>query len=191
MPRLIGVDLFAGAGGLSLGFEQAGFDIVAAAEIDPVHCAAHKFNFPATAILPKSVAEISGQEIRDAAGIGNKTVDCVFGGPPCQGFSLIGHRSFEDPRNALVLDFVRLVAERWMRVPLCSRTSRALPWADIRSFLLNSSKPAIGAAGYEIRLPWTVLLAANFGVRPQFRERLILLGGKERYADRRLSESQL
>ena len=50
--RPIGIDLFAGAGGMSLGFEQAGFDVVAAVEIDPVHCAVHKFNFPRCAVLP-------------------------------------------------------------------------------------------------------------------------------------------
>ena len=49
------LDLFAGAGGLSLGFEQAGFDVCAAVEIDPVHCAAHKFNFPDCAVIPRSV----------------------------------------------------------------------------------------------------------------------------------------
>lgn len=52
MARPIGVDLFAGAGGMSLGFEQAGFDVVAAVELDPVHAAVHKYNFPRCAVLP-------------------------------------------------------------------------------------------------------------------------------------------
>src|SRR3954462_15616934 len=109
--RPIAIDLFSGAGGMSLGFEQAGFDVVAAVEIDPVHCAVHKFNFPHCAVIPTSVSELSGAEIRWAAGIGLRPVDVVFGGAPCQGFSLIGHRILDDPRNSLVSDFVRLVAE--------------------------------------------------------------------------------
>jgi DNA (cytosine-5)-methyltransferase 1 len=92
MVRPIGVDLFAGAGGLSLGFEQAGFDVVAAVEIDPVHAAVHKFNFPDCATICRDIGKLSGAEIRKAAGIGNRKVDLVMGGAPCQGFSLIGHR---------------------------------------------------------------------------------------------------
>ena len=65
--RPIGIDLFSGAGGLSLGFEQAGFDIVSAVDIDPVHCAVHHFNFPDTAVIPRSVDNLSAAEIRDAA----------------------------------------------------------------------------------------------------------------------------
>ena len=78
--RPIGIDLFAGAGGMSLGFEQAGFDVKAAVEIDPVHCATHKFNFPKCAVIPRSVEGLKGSEIRVAAGLGNRTVDVVFGG---------------------------------------------------------------------------------------------------------------
>ena len=111
MTRPIGVDLFSGAGGMSLGFEQAGFDVVAAVEIDPVHAAVHKFNFPSCSVLAKSVTEVSGAEIRSVSGIGTRKVDVVFGGAPCQGFSMIGKRALDDPRNSLVRDFVRIVKE--------------------------------------------------------------------------------
>lgn len=96
---------------MSLGFEQAGFDVAAAVEIDAVHAAVHRFNFPETPVLARSVVGLSAAEIRRVAGIGDRVVDCVFGGPPCQGFSLIGHRALEDPRNRLVLEFVRIVEE--------------------------------------------------------------------------------
>lgn len=111
MGRPIGIDLFAGAGGLSLGFEQAGFDVVAAVEIDPIHACAHKFNFPSCAVIPRSVTGLSGSDVRAAAKIGRRRVDVVFGGAPCQGFSLIGQRALDDPRNSLVKDFVRIVSE--------------------------------------------------------------------------------
>ena len=60
--RPVAVDLFAGAGGMSLGFEQAGFDVRAAVEIDPIHCCVHHFNFPNCAVIPRSVKELSGQD---------------------------------------------------------------------------------------------------------------------------------
>jgi DNA (cytosine-5)-methyltransferase 1 len=171
--RPIGIDLFAGAGGLSLGFEQAGFDVAAAVEIDPVHCAVHKFNFPKTAIIPHSVEGLTGDFIRRVAGIGNATVDCVFGGAPCQGFSLIGHRVLDDPRNKLVLDFVRIVTELKARTFVFENV-KGLTVGKHKAFL----KELVGAfdsAGYDVRVPWKVLNAGNFGT-PQFRERLILLG---------------
>ena len=111
MRRPIGIDLFAGAGGLSLGFEQAGFDVAAAVEYDPIHAATHRFNFPRTAVLARSVVGLSGEEIREVAGIGRQPITVVFGGAPCQGFSLIGHRALDDPRNSLVREFVRIVTE--------------------------------------------------------------------------------
>ena len=173
--RPLGVDLFAGAGGLSLGFEQAGFDVVAAVEIDPVHCAVHKFNFPNTAVIPRSVERLSGSEIRIAAGIGNRPVDCVFGGAPCQGFSLIGRRVLDDPRNSLVLDFVRIVAELDARTFVFENV-KGLTVGEHKRFL-HELVTAFEAHGYEVRLPWRVLNAGNFGT-PQSRERLILFGAK-------------
>lgn len=174
--RPIGIDLFAGAGGLSLGFEQAGFDVVAAVEIDPVHCAVHKFNFPRTAVIAKSVVNLSGREIRMAAGIGNRSVDCVFGGAPCQGFSLIGHRVLDDPRNRLVLEFVRIVSELNARTFVFENV-KGLTVGTHKEFL-HELVAAFAARGYEVRLPWQVLNAGTFGT-PQSRERLILFGAKK------------
>lgn len=161
---------------MSLGFEQAGFDVAAAVEIDPVHCAVHKFNFPETAILSASVAEVTAEDVRRVAGIGKKKIDCVFGGPPCQGFSLIGHRALEDPRNNLVLEFVRLVAELDARTFVFENV-KGLTIGRHKDFLAELVA-AFDAAGYNVRLPWKVLNSANYGV-PQSRERLILMGAKK------------
>lgn len=171
--RPIGIDLFAGAGGLSLGFEQAGFDVAAAVEIDPVHCAVHKYNFPETAVIPQSVDGLSAAQIRKEAGIGNAPVDCVFGGAPCQGFSLIGHRVLDDPRNKLVLEFVRIVAELRARFFVFENV-KGLTVGKHKAFLKELVE-AFDQAGYDVLVPWKVLNAGNFRT-PQNRERLILLG---------------
>src|SRR5690349_7597344 len=65
--RPLAVDLFAGAGGLSLGLEQAGFDVVAAVEYDPVHAATHEFNFPLTETLCADIANLEAEALREAA----------------------------------------------------------------------------------------------------------------------------
>lgn len=174
--RPVGIDLFAGAGGMSLGFEQAGFDVAAAVDIDPVHCATHKFNFPRTAVLARSVVGLKAAEIRLAAGIGTAAVDCVFGGPPCQGFSTIGHRVLDDPRNSLVLEFVRIVAELDARTFVFENV-KGLTVGRHRQFL-DELVAAFDRAGYATRLPWNVLDAAAFGA-PQRRQRLILFGAKK------------
>jgi DNA (cytosine-5)-methyltransferase 1 len=176
MSRPVGIDLFAGAGGLSLGFEQAGFDVKAAVEIDPVHCAVHKFNFPNTTIISRSIAKLTGADIRLAAGLGRREIDCVFGGPPCQGFSMIGKRALDDARNSLVLDFVRIVSELDAKTFVFENV-KGLTVGKHRAFL-DELVTAFEAMGYEVTAPWAVLNAANFGV-PQSRERLILLGAKK------------
>jgi len=173
--RPIGVDLFAGVGGLSLGFEQAGFDVVAAVEVDPVHSAAHKYNFPNCAVLPKSVVELSGKEIRETAGIGDKSVDVVFGGAPCQGFSLIGQRALEDPRNQLVKEYVRIVTELDAKAFVFENV-KGLTVGKHRQFLEELIEK-FQSIGYNVNLPWRVLNASSFGV-PQDRQRLILMGTK-------------
>lgn len=174
--RPIGIDLFAGAGGLGLGFEQAGFDVVAAVEIDPIHCAIHKYNFPHCATLSQSVSDLTGDEIRNRAGIGRRRVDVVFGGAPCQGFSMIGHRALDDPRNGLVRDFVRIVTE--LRASyFVFENVKGLTIGEHRS-VLEELIEEFARAGYRTRLPWRVLDAAEFGV-PQHRQRLILMGARK------------
>lgn len=175
MARPIGIDLFAGAGGLSLGFEQAGFDVVAAVEIDPVHAAIHEYNFPNCKVIPRSVTNLTGDEIRGLAGIGPKQVDVVFGGAPCQGFSMIGQRALDDPRNSLVKDFVRIVRELDANYFVFENV-KGLTLGKHRKFL-EELIAAFGAIGYDVRKEWKVLNAYNFGV-PQDRQRLFLIGAK-------------
>ncbi|MHB8448273.1 MAG: DNA cytosine methyltransferase [Rudaea sp.] len=176
MSRPIGIDLFAGAGGMSLGFEQAGFDIVAAVEIDPVHAAVHEYNFPNCATIPRSVTELTGREIRAASGIGRRKVDVVFGGAPCQGFSLIGHRALDDPRNSLVRDFVRIVRELDAAYFVFENV-KGLTVGKHRKFL-DELIQEFGQAGYRVVEDWKVLNACEYGV-PQDRQRLFLLGAKK------------
>jgi DNA (cytosine-5)-methyltransferase 1 len=176
MNRPIGIDLFAGAGGMSLGFEQAGFDVVAAVEIDPIHCATHEYNFPETATICASVIDLSGAEIRRRAKLGNKEIDVVFGGAPCQGFSLMGKRVFDDPRNQLVFHYVRLVKELQPKYCVFENVKGLTLGQHVQ--FLEELIAALGQAGYEVLMPYKVLNAADYGV-PQDRRRLFLIGTRQ------------
>lgn len=161
---------------MSLGFEQSGFDVVAAVEIDPIHAAIHEFNFPHCAMLARSVVGLSGKEIRKAAKIGNTQVEVVFGGPPCQGFSMIGQRALDDPRNSLVAEFVRIVAELKANYFVFENV-KGLTVGRHRKFLEEIIQ-AFSQVGYSVQMPWQVLNARHYGV-PQDRQRLILMGAKK------------
>jgi DNA (cytosine-5)-methyltransferase 1 len=173
--RPLAVDLFAGAGGLSLGFEQAGFDVAAAVEIDPVHSATHHFNFPKTAAICSKIEETTGEHIRKVSRIRDAEVAVVFGGPPCQGFSMIGYRSLDDPRNQLLVHFKRIVAELKPKYFVLENVS-GLTHGNHRK-MLDELIEDFKAIGYNIQLPYQVLNAAEFGV-PQSRRRLFLLGAR-------------
>jgi DNA (cytosine-5)-methyltransferase 1 len=174
--RPIAVDLFAGAGGMTLGFEQAGFDILASVEIDPIHCAIHKFNFPFWTVICKSVEETTGKEIRNSSQIANQEIDVVFGGPPCQGFSLMGKRSFDDPRNSLVFHFIRLVVELQPKFFVLENV-KGMTVGKHQEFIAEIINQ-FTESGYQVDANYQVLNAANYGV-PQNRERLFLLGARE------------
>lgn len=173
--KLIGVDLFAGAGGMSLGFQQAGFDVMAAVEYDPIHCAIHEFNSPDCVAICRSVADIDGRYIREHSEIGGAEVDVVFGGAPCQGFSMIGKRILDDPRNHLVHHFVRLVSELRPKFFVFENV-KGLTVGEHKKFLCEIIQ-AFEENGYKIEKRYQVLNAAGFGV-PQDRRRLFLLGAR-------------
>jgi DNA (cytosine-5)-methyltransferase 1 len=162
---------------MSLGFEQAGFDVAVSVELDPIHAATHHFNFPETEVLAQSVAGLDANSISSLCEIrnGNREVDVVFGGPPCQGFSLIGHRVLDDPRNRLVRDFLRLVVDLEARYFVFENV-KGLTVGRHRRFL-EVLVEEFRDYGYEVALPWHVLNARNYDV-PQDRERLFLLGAR-------------
>ena len=174
--RPIGVDLFAGAGGMSLGFEQAGFDVAAAVEYDPIHCAVHEYNFPKCAAICRSVADIDASYIRSNSRIGDSDVDAVFGGAPCQGFSMIGKRALDDPRNSLVHHFVRLVVDLKAKYFVFENV-RGLTVGEHKRFL-EEIILEFGRRGYKVVDDYRVLNAANYGV-PQDRQRLFLFGARK------------
>jgi DNA (cytosine-5)-methyltransferase 1 len=173
--RPIAVDLFSGAGGMSMGFEQAGFDIVFSSDRDAYHVATHKRNFPYGVAHCASIIDLTGAAIRRAAHIDGE-VDLVFGGPPCQGFSNMGLRDAGDPRNSLLGEFIRIVEEL---------RPKSFVMENVPGMQQGATKPILDAAlaqfrkaGYRIVTPLQVLNAADFGV-PQARQRLIVLGLRE------------
>lgn len=176
MNRPIAIDLFSGAGGLSLGFEQAGFDIAAAVDIDPIHCAIHKYNFPSCATLCKSVADINGHELRHISGTTKRDIDLVIGGAPCQGFSLIGKRALDDPRNQLVHHYVRIVVELKPKYFVFENV-KGLTIGKHKQFLRELIN-ILQDSGYDILNDYKVLNARDYGV-PQDRQRLILIGARK------------
>ncbi|HAC65640.1 MAG TPA: DNA (cytosine-5-)-methyltransferase [Cyanothece sp. UBA12306] len=171
--RPIAVDLFAGAGGMTLGFEQAGFDVLASVEIDPIHCLVHHYNFPFWTVICRDIQEITGQEIRKLSTIGNHPIDVVFGGPPCQGFSLMGKRLLEDERNVLVSHFIRLVLELQPKYFVLENVPGMAVGKHQQLLLEIFDK--FEQNGYKVARDYQILNAANYGV-PQNRARLFLLG---------------
>jgi DNA (cytosine-5)-methyltransferase 1 len=174
--RPIAVDLFAGAGGMTLGFEQAGFDVLAAVELDPIHASVHEYNFPFWTTICRSVSEISAQEIRTQSAIGDRDIDVVFGGPPCQGFSLMGKRDLSDDRNSLVFSFLRLVLDLQPKYFVMENV-RGMTIGKHRQ-VLETVMAEFERHGYQVKQNPQVLNAAHYGV-PQNRQRLFLLGCRQ------------
>ena len=101
------VDLFCGAGGLSFGFAKAGFNIILGVDNDKDSKETFLKNHPDSQYLLKDIRSVSKDEILSL--IGDKKIDLLIGGPPCQGFSVSGKRVYMDSRNSLYLEFFRIL----------------------------------------------------------------------------------
>lgn len=108
-PKII--DLYAGVGGLSLGSIRAGFDLALAVEWDKHAMKAHEINFPKYKHLNIDISKLNGKKLLKHAGLVEGELDGLIGGPPCQGFSVMGSRNILDPRNDLFVKFFKLVKE--------------------------------------------------------------------------------
>ena len=156
--RPIALDLYAGAGGLSLGLEQSGFDVVGAVEMDPIHALTHRFNFPRTPVLSADLARVSVDELGAVVRAGmashgidrcEPVLDAVVGGPPCQGFSVGGVRDEGDERNDQLLRFVDLIVELQPKV-FCLENVAGLLEPRFEALRKESIRRLSVDGGYEV-----------------------------------------
>ena len=166
------IDLFAGAGGMSLGFDNAEFENVLAVEYDKCFAETYSYNFPSHNLKIANIKNISNEEIKET--IGNNKIDVIIGGPPCQGFSIAGKigRSFiDDERNQLFKEFVRFVDVIKPRIFVME---------NVAALKIHNKGKTIGEivkeferVGYTVK--YEVLNAVNYGV-PQQRRRIFIIG---------------
>ena len=103
------VSLFAGCGGSSLGYKQAGYDVRLAVEWDKGAADVYRRNFPETNVFEGDIADLTAEEALRVTALEPGELDVLDGSPPCQGFSMAGSRKFSDTRNRLFEEYVRMV----------------------------------------------------------------------------------
>jgi DNA (cytosine-5)-methyltransferase 1 len=168
------IDLFCGAGGLSKGFEMAEFEVLLGVDNNPIFMKTFHKNYPNAALNSDyaDVRKITRNKIRQKTG--NRAIDVVIGGPPCQGFSMAGLRDPNDPRNSLFKEFVRLVhvlEPKWFVMEnvvglLVSKTGSG---EDVDTIIQQEFEKI------KYKVKRFTLLAADYGV-PQKRKRLFYVG---------------
>lgn len=168
----VAIELFCGAGGTSYGFSAAGFDVRVGVDIDAAALKSFKSNHPNAETLEASVEDrvrVSGDSLRKLAR--TEKIDVLIGGPSCQGYSTIGRRIEDDPRNRLFIEYIRLVKELKPRWLLFENVKGMLLYGKGR--FIKSLREELENLGYTVT--WDVLNAADYGV-PQRRQRLFLIG---------------
>lgn len=156
--------LFSGAGGLDLGFQQSGFDIVYANEKDKNIWETYELNHPNTYLDRRSITDVKSEDIPN--------VDGIIGGPPCQSWSAGGSkRGIEDPRGQLFFDFIRILQEKQPMFFLAENVSGMLAKRHEES--LENIINLLDTAGYNIF--FSTLNASDYGIA-QDRKRVIFIG---------------
>jgi len=173
MPDLIAADFFAGAGGLSLGFGQAGYRMVFANELWPEYATTYQQNHQDTTVFQSDIKQLTAKDIFRATGLTRNDLDILIGGPPCQGFSINAPtRNIEDDRNQLFRHYGRLVLEGLRPKVVVMENVPGLLSLDHGQFVKDIYR-LFESAGY--RMQHMVLCAAHYGV-PQERWRLFFIG---------------
>lgn len=169
------VDLFCGAGGLSHGFMQAGYDVLFGTDIDPTFGKTFMASHPDAKFVAKPIQTLQVDEVLDATRLNPSELDVLVGGPPCQGYSVYNHgRGEQDPRAGLFREYLRLVRSlqpKWLVMEnVTGLTSIS------GGLLIESIVSEIKALGYT-NVNYRVLKAEEFGV-PQERRRIIFIANR-------------
>lgn len=175
------IDLFSGAGGLSLALQYSNFNVLMANEINERFAETHRINFPSIPLIMKDINDVSVDEIRKI--IGENEVDLIVGGPPCQGFSVFGKRRFiktqeydphQDPRNFLVYQYIRIVKELNPKFFFMENV-KGFTNLD-KGLFVEEVKKQFRAIGYN-DIWCEIVCAADYGV-PQERYRMFMIGNR-------------
>ena len=176
------ISLFSGAGGMDLGFRDAGFEIAVAVEKDPSCCDTLRKNCDNLKIIEGDISQISTESILESAELKPLEAALVIGGPPCQSFSLAGKRmGLNDSRGLLILEFSRVVHEALPKAFVMENVKGMLNWEKGKAIeaIMNEFKEPVIFNGneYHYDVSYQVLNASSFGV-PQHRERLFIVGNR-------------
>lgn len=163
------IDIFSGCGGLSYGFEMAGFNVLLGIDNDKAALNSFEANHKNSKSMQIDITKVSKSEIEKA--IKNKEVDIIVGGPPCQGMSISGPREFNDPRNLLYLSFIKAVNDFRPKAFVIENVPGlvSLFGGKIKDRILSEFEEM----GYDVS--YNLLLASDYGV-PQNRRRVFFVG---------------
>ena len=168
------IDLFCGAGGLSLGFEMAGFNILAGVEIEPNFLKTYENSHKNSLGILEDISKLNLISYLNEKEIDSSTIELIIGGPPCQGFSTVGNRMVDDPRNSLVKEYVRIISDLKPKMFVMENVSGLSSMKNGKGELVKDELfELFDNVGYNVNAK--VLLAADYGV-PQLRKRIFFVG---------------